>query len=177
MVLAVTAAAFCAGLFVSAAPGIAPDVAASPAEDGGLLVPNIVTIDKFAAMWAPIVATVRRVETRHADGIWDRKLAPAQSWPYCDPACQRGGQGADIPHIEGVTTIERSTASANANAVNRTRKRDRLSEQPLAKQNPDVSPSTETAPASPKRIPLGCDPAFSSAADPARAHIFKRCLA
>ena len=29
----------------------------------------------------------------------------------------------------------------------------------------------------PKRFPLGCDPAFSSIADPTRAHIYERCTA
>jgi hypothetical protein len=28
-----------------------------------------------------------------------------------------------------------------------------------------------------KRVPLGCDPAFSPFADPALAHIYKRCVA
>jgi hypothetical protein len=27
-----------------------------------------------------------------------------------------------------------------------------------------------------RRPPVGCDPAFSRAADPARAHVFGRCL-
>ena len=29
----------------------------------------------------------------------------------------------------------------------------------------------------PKRPPLGCDPAFSSVADPAQARVYRRCLA
>jgi hypothetical protein len=28
-----------------------------------------------------------------------------------------------------------------------------------------------------KRVPVGCDPAFSPFADPALAHIYKRCMA
>ncbi len=57
---AIIAAAFCAGLFVTVVPGIAPELAAGPAEDSSLVVPDIVTIDKFAAMWAPTAATVQR---------------------------------------------------------------------------------------------------------------------
>jgi|HubBroStandDraft_3_1064219.scaffolds.fasta_scaffold57905_2 hypothetical protein len=45
----------------------------------------------------------------------------------------------------------------------------------LAEQNLTFSPSTETVPALPKRIPPGCEAAFGSAADPARAHIYTRC--
>ncbi len=56
-------------------------------------------------------------------------------------------------------------------AVNRINKGDRL---PLAlKLTPDISlPLVSTLP----RPPVGCDPAFSRAADPARAHIFGRCM-
>jgi hypothetical protein len=175
--LAIVAAAFCAGLFVTVTPDIASDVGAGPAEDSGLLARNIVTIDTFAAIWAPIAAAAQSViEWHDDDGSWDRKVARAQGWPYCDPACPRGGRAADSTPIAGVTVAERSTASSNANAVNRIRKGDRQPQGLLAKQNPTFSPSTETVPALPKRIPLGCDAVFSSSADPARAHIYKRCM-
>jgi hypothetical protein len=176
-VLAVTAAAFCAGLFASVAPDIATNVAAGLAEDSGLLVLNIVAVDKFAAMWAPTAATARRLERGRAHLGRYRKVARAEDWPYCDPACRRGGRADDIARIEGVTTVARSTASANANAVNRTLKRDRLPRELSARRNPNVSPSSESPPALIKPVPLGCDAAFSSVADPARAHVYKRCMA
>jgi hypothetical protein len=61
-------------------------------------------------------------------------------------------------------------------AVNRTHKGDRLPQASLP-HHPNNSMSIEMAPASPKQTPLGCDPAFSPVADPARASIFKRCMA
>ncbi len=56
-------------------------------------------------------------------------------------------------------------------SVNRTNKGDRL---PLAlKLTPNTSSSLVlTLP----RPPIGCDPAFSRAANPAHAHIFGRCI-
>ena len=56
-------------------------------------------------------------------------------------------------------------------SVNRYRKGDRL---PVAsKPAPTVSsPMVTTL----SRPPIGCDPAFSRAADPKRAHIFGRCI-
>ncbi len=53
-------------------------------------------------------------------------------------------------------------------SVNRTNKGDRL---PL-KHTSAVS----WAVAVKARLPVGCDPAFSRVADPARAHIFGRCI-
>jgi hypothetical protein len=82
----------------------------------------------------------------------------------------------NIASAAGVTVAERSTATSNANAVNRIGKGDRQPQGVLAKQDPTFSPSTETVPALPKRTPLECDAVFSSAADPAGAHICKRCM-
>jgi hypothetical protein len=67
----------------------------------------------------------------------------------------------------GVAKSERSETVS----VNRTNKGDRL---PLAlKLTPNTSSSLVlTLP----RPPIGCDPAFSRNADPARAHIFGRCI-
>ena len=54
-------------------------------------------------------------------------------------------------------------------SVNRTHKGDRLPQASTAYKHPnDVSP---------KRVPLGCDPAFSPVAAPQFAHIFGRCMA
>jgi hypothetical protein len=60
-------------------------------------------------------------------------------------------------------------------SVDRANKGDRLPQASLPNNLPNNSTSTGMAPASPNGAPLGCDPAFSSIADPARAHIFKRC--
>lgn len=59
-------------------------------------------------------------------------------------------------------------------SVNRVNKGDRLPQAP-AERPSDSSPSTEAV-VPPKRVPLGCDPAFSPVADPAHGNIYKRCL-
>ena len=179
--MTVIAAAFCAGLFVTVGPGVAPDVAAGPVEDSGLVVPNIITIDKFAAMWTPAAAAVgRAVERRRYDGNRGRRIARTLGWPYCDPACQRDGREADGADVVQVIAADRPAVKYPPTAtisVNRTHKGDRLPQESLAKPNPSFSPSTKAAPDLPKRVPLGCDPAFSPIADPAHAHIHKRCMA
>jgi hypothetical protein len=53
-------------------------------------------------------------------------------------------------------------------SVNRTAKGDRL---PLKRTSAVLLPVTVKA-----HPPVGCDPAFSRVADPARAHIFGRCI-
>jgi hypothetical protein len=52
--------------------------------------------------------------------------------------------------------------------VNRAIKGDRL---PLKRTSAALLPIEAKA-----KLPVGCDPAFSRAADPARAHIFGRCI-
>jgi hypothetical protein len=79
--------------------------------------------------------------------------------------------------IAGAFTAATSTADAarseraETQSVNRTTKGDRLPLQ--AKVSAAASSSLVT---SMRRPPIGCDPAFSRAADPARAHVFGRCL-
>ncbi len=58
-------------------------------------------------------------------------------------------------------------------SVDRANKGDRLSDALHPKAHVNSSLPTTT----PKRLPLGCDPAFSSLADPMRAQIYKRCTA
>jgi hypothetical protein len=56
-------------------------------------------------------------------------------------------------------------------SVNRTNKGDRLPGGMTLKHTPALSsPAVSAAP------PIGCDPAFSRAAEPGRAHIFGRCI-
>ena len=64
-----------------------------------------------------------------------------------------------------------SAQPSHAISVNHANKGDRL---PLAlTHTPSIpSPSVSTS----SRPPIGCEPAFSRAADPARAHIFGRCI-
>jgi hypothetical protein len=58
-------------------------------------------------------------------------------------------------------------------SVNRTQKGDRLKAS-RGQQHPNDS---KTISVPPKRVPLGCDPAFSPVAAPQFAHIFGRCIA
>ena len=60
--------------------------------------------------------------------------------------------------------------------VNPVNKGDRLPISPRQEVRPALSPSsTDGAKPSLKHPPIGCDPAFSPVADPARANIYKRC--
>ncbi len=62
-------------------------------------------------------------------------------------------------------------------SVDRSNKGDRLPYASRSKTHVN-SPFLATTPqVLPKRPPLGCDPAFSSVADPAQARIYRRCLA
>ena len=75
--------------------------------------------------------------------------------------------GVSGPSISA-PTVEHSVS------VNRINKGDRLS--PITANHPAHSaPSTEVE-IPPKRVPLGCDPAFSPVADPAHGTIYKRCM-
>jgi hypothetical protein len=80
----------------------------------------------------------------------------------------------------GVSTMTNPSAADHASAmsvsINRTIKSDRLPLAPSHKQLMDNSGGTDTV-QSPKPPSLGCDPAFSRIAEPARADIVKRCLA
>ena len=70
-----------------------------------------------------------------------------------------------------VSTPGAASTAQHAVSVNRTNKGDRL---PLTlKRTSNVS---SPAVAVKSRPPVGCDPAFSRVADPARAHIFGRCI-
>lgn len=62
-------------------------------------------------------------------------------------------------------------------SVDRTNKGDRLPYTSISKMHASSSRVTTTPQATPQRLPLGCDPAFSSLADPTRANIYKRCTA
>lgn len=175
---AIAAAAFSAGLFIVVAPSAIPSVAAGPAEDGGLVETNIVTIDKFAAMWASPTRTGQgAVEAHRPIYDWGRKSVRTEGWPFCDPACQRGGRQAD--HALIVLTANRPAAKSTPThsiSVNRTNKSDRLRSAWSMRSGSRPIPLSESAPALPKQVPLGCDRAFSSVADPAHAHIYKRCI-
>ncbi len=62
-------------------------------------------------------------------------------------------------------------------SVDRINKGDRLPYALRSQPRVNSSLSTTTPQVPPKRPPLGCDPAFSSLADPTQAHIYKRCTA
>lgn len=145
--LAIMAAAFCAGMFVTLVPGGAPDVGNGLVEDSGAVVPHLDAADRFAAMWAPLATAGKKIVRERQINQRDRRTIPNQDWPYCDPAC------------------------LNANG------HDRQTQESVVEKNRSLSPSTETSPAPTKQVPLGCDPSFSPVADPTRAHIYKRCIA
>ena len=86
------------------------------------------------------------------------------------PAGERVAGGVAAMTGPAVTATE----AADAISVNRTHKGDRLPSATRSHQG--ISPSTQMAPASTKRTPFGCDPAFSPVVEPAMAHIFKRCM-
>ena len=73
--------------------------------------------------------------------------------------------------MTALTFVENSKAGAIS--VNRTYKGDRLQQAQIHRQS---ATEPNIIRPSPTRAPLGCDPAFSSVADPARAHIFMRCM-
>jgi hypothetical protein len=77
----------------------------------------------------------------------------------------------------GVSAITsgNSHESAVAVAVNRANKGDRLTPT-VWFQRSQLDTMSTRAKVEPKRVPLGCEPAFSPVADPARAHIYKRCV-
>jgi hypothetical protein len=173
---AIIAAAFCAALFASAGPDTGSDAVAGPVENSGFFAPNIAG-DMLAAQWAPTIAIVQGFLERHqTDYNWGQNNARSEGWPYCDPACWSNGWRARSTNGGGVQTVGRAGDAPSEKAINRLRKEDRLQEGLVAKQSPRFpSPFERALPAS-KPI-LGCDPAFSSVADPARSHIFGRCMA
>jgi hypothetical protein len=67
-----------------------------------------------------------------------------------------------------VSTPGAARTAQHTVSVNRTAKGDRL---PLEGTSAVLLPMTVKA-----HPPVGCDPAFSRVADPARAHIFGRCI-
>jgi hypothetical protein len=75
-----------------------------------------------------------------------------------------------------VSGMRISTTSAKATvSVNRVNKGDRLIQ--TSTDRPSHNSTSIEVVVPHKRVPLGCDPAFSPFADPALAHIYKRCMA
>ena len=88
-----------------------------------------------------------------------------------------------IASILAVATIpvdargEQAVSVSVSVSVDRANKGDRLPYASRSKTHVN-SPFLATTPqVLPKRPPLGCDPAFSSVANPAQARIYRRCLA
>ena len=79
--------------------------------------------------------------------------------------------GCSLIGAPGDVSAER-TATASVNRVN---KGDRLPSLAAAKSFVKGAPSS--AASARRQLPLGCDPAFSPIADPARAGVYKRCAA
>ena len=152
--IAVVAAAFVAGLFVSITPGTVPDVAAGSVEDSRLIVPNFVpsvgTLDRLAAMWVPMAtASKRTVQVHRRNAKPGSRIDRTDDWPFCDPACLQASQQG----------------------------RDRLPQESIVRKKPALPASIKASSTLKKPVPLGCDPAFSPVADPAHADVYKRCIA
>lgn len=81
-----------------------------------------------------------------------------------------GGLGAMGAH--GV--VKRDPAKSVS--VNRTAKGDRLPSVSIPNVDLNVPSSVTTFSRQREWPPLGCDPAFGSFADPAKSHIYKRCM-
>jgi hypothetical protein len=62
-------------------------------------------------------------------------------------------------------------------AVNRANKHDQLPITPTSTVHLKGPSLTAMTPEWRKGLPVGCDPAFSSIADPIHAHVYKRCAA
>ena len=73
----------------------------------------------------------------------------------------------------GITTA--ATSSEGSVSVNRINKGDRLSPSSVDRLSRNSTSMESVVPL--KRVPFGCDPAFSPFADPALANIYKRCMA
>jgi hypothetical protein len=100
---------------------------------------------------------------------FDRKLTIVAGFIL---SCSIGACVAGATNAPG--TAARSTPTEIA-SINRINKGDRLTPSLIQQAQQRLSPSAEGAKASLQRPPLGCDPAFSPVADPARAFIYKRC--
>ena len=87
--------------------------------------------------------------------------------------CSIGACVASAASAPGATAGTTQTESViNINRIN---KGDRLTPSLIQQAQRKFAPLAEGAKANMQRPPLGCDPAFSSVADPGRAGIYKRC--
>jgi hypothetical protein len=85
---------------------------------------------------------------------------------------RRAAKNIALIAVVGCLTVTGFAAAvAGAVSVDRTHKGDRLP-QALKHTSTVSSPVVTTL----SRPPIGCEPAFSRAADPKRAHIFGRCI-
>ena len=82
----------------------------------------------------------------------------------------------DGPFTRGVSgTTTAATSGEGSVSVNRVNKGDRLSPSSVDRLSHNSTSMESVSPL--KRVPFGCDLAFSPFADPALAHIYKRCMA
>jgi hypothetical protein len=80
--------------------------------------------------------------------------------------------------VQDSTLILPDTVSFESSGmwVNRTHKGDRIVQMSAVRQPSNLFAAPEAVPASTQRMLPGCEPAFSSVADPLRAHIYRRCV-
>lgn len=93
--VAIIAAAVCAGFVVAFVPGFAPEVAAGAAEYAGHVVPTPRTAAKPIEMWAPSAAGIQMAVTQMAvaenlrRANQDAKTSCTGTWPYYESSCLR----------------------------------------------------------------------------------------
>jgi hypothetical protein len=80
-----------------------------------------------------------------------------------------------IASVVCAATAPNAAASRPSINVNRIDKGDRLPVNPTRPVKPASTKSNETLPL-PVSVPVGCEPAFSSVAEPARPRVTGRCL-
>src|SRR5215470_4916232 len=80
-----------------------------------------------------------------------------------------------VASVVCAATAPKAAAPGRPINVNRIDKTDRLPVNPARPAKPASTNSNETSPL-PAHVPVGCEPAFSPVADPARARVIGRCL-
>jgi hypothetical protein len=100
---------------------------------------------------------------------FDQKLVAASGFLII---CSIGACIAGAMNAPGASAHNAQSEFTNVNRVN---KGDQLTAAPIRQVQQGLSPLAESMKTSLQRPPLGCDPAFSPVADPARAAIYKRC--
>jgi hypothetical protein len=88
--IAIIAAAACAGFAVAFVPGFAPEVAAGAAEYGGRVATAPLRADRPIEMWAPSAAGIQLVLAESLRRASHAAATPCVgTWPYYESSCLR----------------------------------------------------------------------------------------